>query len=89
MIVDQIVFDMPNFDIFLRMDFLSQHGAKIDYTKKKVQFHLDNGEKFTFSEKRVLNLMISSIKARKLLSKGLTSYLAHVLSKFDNSVPSL
>lgn len=37
-----IVFEMPNFDMILRMDFLKINGAKIDYRYKKVQFNLRN-----------------------------------------------
>lgn len=75
MAIDLIVFDMINFDVILGIDFLSQCGVKIYYKKKKVQFHLDNSEKFTFDKSHVISMMISSIKARKLLSKGCTSYL--------------
>lgn len=65
MVVDLSVFDMPNFDIILGMDFSSRYGAEIDYRKKKVQFHLDNGEEFTFGEGCVMNIIIGSVKARK------------------------
>lgn len=65
MIVDLIVFDMFNFDIILGIDFLSHYGVKIDSRKKKVRFHLDNGEKFTFSEAHVWSIMVSSVKTRK------------------------
>lgn len=41
--IDLIVFDMPYFDVILAMDFLCQCKVKIDYKKKKVRFHLDNG----------------------------------------------
>lgn len=43
LIVDLIVFKMPDFDMFLRMDFLSKCGAKINCKKKKVKFNLENG----------------------------------------------
>lgn len=48
MVIDLIVFDMSYFDIILRMDFLSCYRVEIDCRKKKVQFQLDDDEKFTF-----------------------------------------
>lgn len=47
----------------LGINFLSKYGANIDCKKKKVKFSLDNEDKFTFGEGRVLNMMISSVKA--------------------------
>lgn len=49
MVVDLIIFYMPNFDMILGMD-LSWYGAEIDYKKKKVHFHLDDSENLTSSE---------------------------------------
>lgn len=80
---------MFDFDMILAIDFISRYKAKFDYKNKKVQFHLNDDEEFTFSEGRVLSMMISSIKARKILSKGRVGYLAHVMVKADGSVPSL
>lgn len=61
------------------MDFLIRYRAKINYRKKKIKFHLDDGKKFTFIE--VLSLMINNIKARQLLNKGCMDYLAYVMGK--------
>lgn len=36
LVVDLIMIDMPDFDVILDMDFLSQYRAKIDCKKKKV-----------------------------------------------------
>lgn len=83
MTIDLIMFNMSDFDIILRMDFLSRYGVEIGYRKKKVRFHLDNGEKFTFGKGCVLSIMISSVKARKMLGKGCTRYMAHVVNKVD------
>lgn len=49
MVVDLIIFYMPNFDVILGMD-LSQYEVEIDYKKKKVHFHLDDSENFTSGE---------------------------------------
>lgn len=87
--INLIVFDMSDFDMILGIDFLSLYRAEIDYRKKEVRFHLDNGEKFTFDEGHVLSMMISGIKTKKLLSKGYMDYLAHVVGKDDDLVLSL
>lgn len=66
--IDLIMFEMLNFDKILDMDFLSKYRAKIDCIKKKVKFILDNGDNFSFSG-LLLNLMIRSVKAYKMLNK--------------------
>lgn len=71
------------------MNFLSQYEAEIDFRKKKVKLYLDDSEKFTFEEGWVLNMMVNNIKAVKLLSKGCTSYLVHVVGKDDDSISNL
>lgn len=62
--MDLIVFDMLECNIILGIDFLSQYEVEINNKKKKVQFHLDDNEEFTFGESRVLNIMVSSVKAK-------------------------
>lgn len=39
MVMDLIVFDMSDFDIILRMNFLNCYGAKIDCRKKRFYFN--------------------------------------------------
>lgn len=75
------MFDMSNFNIILGMNFLSWYRVEIDYRKKKVQFHLDDGEELTFGESCMLNIMIRSVKVRKMSSKGCMGYLVHVVNK--------
>lgn len=72
----------------LGMNFLSRYEVKINYKKKKDRFWLDNGE-FTFREAHMLRMMINSVKAKKMLSKGFTRYLTHVVNRVDESIPSL
>lgn len=74
MVTDLIVFNMLDFDIILGVNLLSQYKVNIDYKKNKVWFHLDDSEKLTFGKGRVLSIMINSVKIRKMLSKGCTSY---------------
>lgn len=83
MVVDLIVFDMLDFNIILGMNFLSCYKVEIDYRKKKVWLHLNNGEKFMFGKGRVLSLIINSRKAKKMLSKGYIRYIAYVINKVD------
>lgn len=83
------MFVMPDFDIILGMNFLSCQGVKINYKKKKVQFQLDNSEEFTFGKVCILSMMISRVKARKMLSKRCIGCLAHIMNKVDKSIPSL
>lgn len=49
-----------------------QIWAEMDYGKKKVWFSLDNRDKLSYGEGWVLNFIRSSIKTRKMLSKGCT-----------------
>lgn len=88
-VVDFIVFDMPEFDIIMRMDFLSHYGMEIDCRKKKVWFYLDDKEEFTFGEDHMLSMMVNNIKTRKMLSEGCMRYLTHIVNKVDELVLSL
>lgn len=76
LVMDLVVFNMPNFTVILSIDFLSKYGTNIDCKKKKVWFSLDNNDKFTFRKGQVLNIMVNSVNARKMLSKGYMGYLA-------------
>ncbi|XP_031278396.1 uncharacterized protein LOC116136877 [Pistacia vera] len=79
--VDLIIFDMPDFDMIWGMDFLSKYGVLIDCLKKKVRFNLDAGDSFTFGEGHLHSLMISAVKAMKMIRKGCTGYMANVVNK--------
>lgn len=55
-----IIFDIPDFDIILGMDFLKRYEVEIDYRRKKV--------KFTFEDSDILHgMIISYVKARSML----------------------
>ena len=45
-----IQLDHLEFDMILRMDWLSRHGAKIDYQKQRVSLKEKGGGKYTFGE---------------------------------------
>lgn len=89
MVVNLIIFDMFDFDMILGIDFLSQYEDDIDYKQKKVWFHLDDSDEFTFDEGCVWSMIISNIKARKKLSEGYIGYLAHDIGKTNDSITSL
>ena len=76
-----IILDIRDFDAILGMDCLASHHATVDYFKKEVVFNKP-GEievKF-FGKRRVLpSCVISAIYARRLLRKGCSAYLAHVI----------
>lgn len=71
---------MSDFDMILGMDFLRKNGAEIDYRRKKVWFSLENE---IDCEGRTKSMMISAIKARKVLSKGYIGFLAYVVCKLE------
>lgn len=85
MLVALIVFNMPNFNMILGIDFLGRYEVKINYQRKKVQFSLKDGDEFIFSEGQIQSMIINYIKAYKMLCKGCTSYLPHVVSKNNGS----
>lgn len=68
------------------MNFLSKYEIEIDYKTKKVWFSQAGGDEFTFGDGQVLNMMVSSVKGRKILSKGCMRYLAHICEQnwWDN-----
>lgn len=63
--------------------------SKIDYKRKKVWFHLNNREEFTFSKSCMISMMISSVKVRQMLGKRYIGYLAHIISIMNESISSL
>lgn len=70
------------------MDFLNRYGAGIDCRKKKVKFNLENEYKFTFGKSQVLSMMISNVKARKMLNKRCVGYLAYMGNKANAKLAS-
>lgn len=81
--MDLIVFDLPNFDMIIRIDFLETYGSEIDCWHKKIWFNLNDGDQLDFDKG---HMIIIAIKVRKMLNKGCTGFLAHVVSKVESSV---
>lgn len=89
MVIYLIVIGMPNFDVILNINFRSRYRVQINCRKKKVKFSLDSAKQFTFREDWVFNMIINSVKAKKMLSKGSMTYLAHISSKPDEAISSV
>ncbi|KAL5540775.1 hypothetical protein UlMin_042388 [Ulmus minor] len=79
--VDLVILDMIDYDVILGMDFLSKYGATIDCKAKVVSFQPLGEEQFTFTGDKYSShkMFISSMKARKWLANGCTSYLTTVV----------
>ena len=79
--VDLVVLDMPDYEVILGMDWLSKYHATIDCKKEIVIFRPSKEERFLFisTTHKLRALIISSMKARRLLDSGCICYLASVV----------
>src|SRR5262249_23560692 len=76
------ILEMQDYDLILGMDWLSQHHALLDCHKKRVIFRAPGREEFVFQcpRGRTSKVLISSLKAHKLMSKGCEAFLANVVA---------
>lgn len=76
-----ISLDIHDFDSILGMDWLESHYATVDCFKKDVVFKTPRKTEVKFcGERKVLpSCVISAISARRLLRKGCSAYLSHVI----------
>ena len=76
-----ISLDIHDFSAILGMDWLEFHHATVDCFKKEVVFKKPGKAKVKFcGERKVLHsCVISAISARRLLRKGYSAYLDHVI----------
>ena len=76
-----IPLDIVDFEVILGTDWLHYNRAKIDYYGKSVTFHRPGLPKVTFMGKQsgVRHAVISTVRAKRLLSKGCQEYLAYVV----------
>lgn len=86
MLVDIITFEMIEFDIILGMDFLERYKAEIDYQSKKVWFSLEHSNELDFGKGYIRNMIFNTIKARKMLGKQCTCFLAHIIDKVESDL---
>jgi hypothetical protein len=80
---DLMCLPIDNYDIILEIDWLSRHYAWVDCKRKIVQFCRSGEDILMFKGEKLEeeNCLISGMKARKLLYKSCTSYLAYLLNK--------
>ncbi|KAI5313326.1 hypothetical protein L3X38_042500 [Prunus dulcis] len=79
---------MVDLDVILGMDWLARHRASVDYFRKEVVFRSPGRPEVTFyGERRVLpSCLISAMTAKRLLRKGCSGYIAHVIDTIDNGL---
>ncbi|CAL8993984.1 unnamed protein product [Prunus brigantina] len=83
---DLIPLEMVDLDVILGMDWLAKHHASRDCFRKEVAIRSPGRPEVTFcGERRVLpSCLISAMTAIRLLKKGCSGYLAHVVDTRDN-----
>ncbi|XP_042472212.1 uncharacterized protein LOC122054853 [Zingiber officinale] len=91
MYADLIVLPIPEFDIILGMDWLSENQAVIDFQCRAVQLRPSGGEPFTFMAAKNSRKprFISFLQARKLIDRGCLSFLASVIVTTALEGPSI
>ncbi|KAL5540899.1 hypothetical protein UlMin_043291 [Ulmus minor] len=79
--VDLIMLDLHDYDVILGMDFLSKYNATIECRHRRVVFRPTEGDEFSYVGEggRSHKVIISSMRAQKLLSSGCQGYLATVV----------
>ena len=78
---DLIELSFREFDVILRMDWLSRHLVVVDCRMKRVTLRTPSGEEVTFIGKRSNHLsnVISAATARTMVRKGCKAYLAYMI----------
>ncbi|GJT79322.1 putative reverse transcriptase domain-containing protein [Tanacetum coccineum] len=80
--IDLMPIELGTFDIVIRMDWLVEHDAVIICGKKEVHIPVKNEVLVVKGNEGVSRLkVISCIKARKYVEKGIQLFLAHVTDK--------
>jgi hypothetical protein len=80
---DLVCLPIDYYDIILGMDWLSQHHARVDCKEKVVHFCKlgDKVLEFKGRQSHIKNLLVSGVKARKMMFKGCIGYMAYLLNK--------
>ncbi|KAL0553582.1 hypothetical protein IC582_007482 [Cucumis melo] len=81
LLVDLLPLELQRLNVILGMDFLFAHHASMDCHKKEVVFKKPGFAEVVFRGMRnvVSRSLISVLKAEKLLRKGCTAFLAHIV----------
>ncbi|KAL5538583.1 hypothetical protein UlMin_045492 [Ulmus minor] len=79
--VDLIMLNLHDYDVILGMDFLSKYNATIECRHRRVVFRPTESDEFSYVGEggRSHKVIISSMRARKLLLSGCQGYLATVV----------
>ncbi|XP_075475626.1 uncharacterized protein LOC142507780 [Primulina tabacum] len=79
---DLIVLLLPEFDVILGMDWLSSHGAVIDFRQRSVSVRTPSGKPFVFEAARHQQFphVISFLCARKFIKRGCQAFLVSIVS---------
>ncbi|KAI5335990.1 hypothetical protein L3X38_026124 [Prunus dulcis] len=79
---------MVGLDVILGMDWLAKHHASVDCFRKEVVFRSPGRpEVKLYGERRVLpSCLISAMTVKRLLIKGCSGYLAHVIDTRDHGL---
>ena len=88
MLVDLVSLDLKGYDVIIGMDFLSYHHAKLDCRAKVVEFCIP-GEatlKLDVRGRLASSALISGIRARKMLHKGVQGFLAFLINAPSDQV---
>ncbi|KAL5541378.1 hypothetical protein UlMin_042469 [Ulmus minor] len=79
--VDLIILSMYDYDVILGMDFLSKYNATIECRHKRVVFRPNENDEFSYTGegRQSQKMIISSMRARRMLSSGCQGFLATVV----------
>ncbi|XP_077247234.1 uncharacterized protein LOC143886951 [Tasmannia lanceolata] len=88
LLADLILLELSDFDVILGMDWLSIHNALVDCYKKEVNFEISGEDKFCFegSGAHSTPIVLSAMKACRLLRQGCEAFLASVVQIDDNDM---
>jgi len=88
--VDLVILDMFDYNVIVGMDFLSKYGATINCKARSINFKLPGEDQFEFNSKgcRKQKMVISTMKARKLLANGCVGFLANIVDRPRRTEPS-
>ena len=80
---DLVLIKMYDYDVILGMDFLGKYNSLIECRRRRVIFHPYGEQKFEFvgESRKQPKAMISSMRAKKLLTHGCMGYLATIVDK--------
>ncbi|KAL0544361.1 hypothetical protein IC582_019475 [Cucumis melo] len=81
MLVDLLPLELYRLDVILEMVFIFTYHASMDYHKKEVVFRKPSFAEVVFrgGRKIIPMSLISVLKAEKLMRKGCTTFLAHMV----------